>query len=287
MCTNAEAFANVLVAGFMMLVFNGGAKAFSSSSKIPQNLFTVCSFSQVSAKAFTNMSMQNGVSFPVVTLAKSGKMVPVMLGSIVFGGAKYSLREYASVLAIIAGTCIVSMGGGKKNDTASSTLGLALIVLSLACDGVVAGFQKKVKDECKTRDVKLGQFEFMFYTNFYMALVGFVISLAFSEFMPGILFCRENPSILQDIVKFCVCSAIGQSFIFYTISEFDPLTCTTVTTTRKVFSVILSIFLNGHEIGTVGWIGLGLASAGILAELVDKSGGGGHHKAEVDEKKKK
>jgi UDP-galactose transporter B1 len=48
----------------------------------------------------------------VVTLAKSGKMVPVMVGSILLGGASYSLREYAQVLMIIFGTCLVSMKKG-------------------------------------------------------------------------------------------------------------------------------------------------------------------------------
>lgn len=32
-------------------------------------------------------------------------------------------------------------------------------------------------------------------------------------------------------------SAVGQTFIFYTISTFDSLTLTTITTTRKFFTV--------------------------------------------------
>ena len=38
-------------------------------------------------------------------------MVPVMIGSLLLGGARYSVREYLAVLAIIGGTCIVSMVG--------------------------------------------------------------------------------------------------------------------------------------------------------------------------------
>ena len=36
--------------------------------------------------------------------------------------------------------------------------------------------------------------------------------------------------------------------------------------------VLLSIFLNGHQLNKEGWIGIGLASAGILSELLDKVG---------------
>lgn len=107
----------------------------------------------------------------------------------------------------------------------------------------------------------------MFWTNLFMALTAAAFAVVLGEFTTGIQFCIENPVILEKIVKFSVCSAIGQSFIFYTIANFDPLVCTTVTTTRKVFSVLLSIFLNGHAVSTEGWVGIGLASAGILSEL--------------------
>lgn len=50
-------------------------------------------------------------------------------------------------------------------------------------------------------------------------------------------------------------------------AKFDPLVCTTVTTTRKIFSVLLSIFINGHAMGAAGWFGIVMASAGILAEV--------------------
>jgi hypothetical protein len=38
--------------------------------------------------------------------------------------------------------------------------------------------------------------------------------------------------------------------------------CTTVTTTRKVFSVLLSIFTKGHPMSNMGWAGLSIATAG-------------------------
>ena len=123
----------------------------------------------------------------------------------------------------------------------------------------------------------------MFWTNLYMALTAALLSVFLGEAGSGLQFCLSNPVILQKILYFAICSAIGQSFIFYTISNFDPLICTTVTTTRKVFSVLLSIFLNGHAVSAQGWVGIGLASAGILAELQDK---GSHHGPKDKDKKK-
>merc|ERR1712013_343829 len=88
--------------------------------------------------------------------------------------------------------------------------------------------------------------------------------------MGGMKFMTENPEIFQAILKFALCSAAGQAFIFYTISAFDPLVCTTVTTTRKVFSVLLSIFTKGHQLNGQGWAGIACACSGILGELEEK-----------------
>jgi UDP-galactose transporter B1 len=239
-------------------------------------LFALSGATQVCAKAFTSLALAYGVSFPVVTLAKSGKMVPVMIGSLLLGGASYTLREYASVAAIIAGTTIVSTGK-KSSGPASSMMGIAFVVLSLVCDGITGGVQKRLKAKGKEKGVEPKPYDMMFWTNLFMAVTAAAFSLVLSEFQSGVAFCLANPVILNKILKFAVCSAVGQSFIFYTIANFDPLVCTTVTTTRKVFSVLLSIFLNGHQMSPQGWFGITLASGGILSELQDKSGGGKHH----------
>ena len=103
-----------------------------------------------------------------------------------------------------------------------------------------------------------------------MALVALVVSNVLGEFFRGLAFCFANPKILSKIIKFSACSAIGQSFIFYTISKFDPLVCSTVTTTRKIFSVLLSIFLKGHSLNLQGWLGIAIACGGILGEMEAK-----------------
>jgi UDP-galactose transporter B1 len=260
-----EALANVVI-GFVGMQLTGATK------NIPQMAFAISGASQVSAKACTSLALANGLSFPVATLAKSGKMAPVMLGSLLLGGATYSLREYLQVAAIIGGTAIVSMGK-KKGGSTSSLLGVAYIILSLALDGVTAGFQKRLKAETAKAGVKPKPYDFMFWTNLYMCLTAIVISGALGEFGSGLAYCASNPEILEKIIKFAICSAVGQSFIFYTIANFDPLILSTVTTTRKIFSVLLSIFLKGHTLSLTGWSGIALACGGILSEMTAKMGG--------------
>ena len=104
--TDAEAFANVIVAGVALSILG-------SQKGLPLKLFLPAGCSQVLAKACTSLALANALSFPVVTLAKSGKMVPVMIGSIILGGSKYTLKEYLTVAAIIAGTVIVTIDSKK------------------------------------------------------------------------------------------------------------------------------------------------------------------------------
>jgi UDP-galactose transporter B1 len=265
-----EALANVVI-GFIGMQLQGPTKG------IPLKMFAISGAAQVSAKACTSLALANGLSFPVATLAKSGKMAPVMAGSLLLGGASYEVREYLQVAAIIGGTAIVSMGK-KKGGTSSSAMGVAYIVFSLVLDGVTAGFQKRLKTETAKKGVKPKPYDFMFWTNLFMCLTAIVIAMGLGEIQSGMAFCSANPEILTKIVKFSICSAVGQSFIFYTIANFDPLVLSTVTTTRKIFSVLLSIFLKGHSLSVTGWSGIALACAGIMSELESMSKGKKPHK---------
>jgi len=163
---------------------------------------------------------------------------------------------------------------GKKSSAASSVLGLVFIGLSLFMDGVTGGMQKQIKTKSKELGVTAKPYDFMLWINVFMVATAALLSLALGDFTSGVKFCTENPDVLEKMLKFSACSAVGQSFIFYTIANFDPLVCTTITTTRKIFSVILSILINGHKLSTQGWAGLAVASGGIMSEIFDKAGHG-------------
>ena len=111
------------------------------------------------------------------------------------------------------------------------------------------------------------------WTNLFMCLTAIAIALPLGELTSGAAYCIANPEIMSKIFRFSICSAVGQSFIFYTIANFDPLVLSTVTTTRKIFSVLLSIMLKGHSLSAVGWAGITMACGGILSELQNKKGG--------------
>merc|ERR1712085_149531 len=167
------------------------------------------------------------------------------------------------------------MGGGSSSGGSgdSSTMGVLFIVLSLVLDGVTAGFQKRLKTETAKVGVKPKPYDFMFWTNLFMCVTAVVVAGVLGEVTSGGAFLLANPEITSKIGRFALCSAVGQSFIFYTIAHFDPLVLSTVTTTRKIFSVLLSIFIKGHQLSLTGWSGIALSCCGILSEMALKMGG--------------
>jgi len=259
-----DAIANVLVGAI-------GMRMQGATAGLPQDLLAVSGTVQVLAKYCMSASLAAGLSFPVATLAKSAKMVPVMIGSLLIGGMSFSQRQIMQAACIVGGTSIVTMaeGGSKKAGGPSSVLGLSLIGLALACDGLVGGVQKKIKNRCKQDKIKEKPYDLMFWTNLYMMVAAGVFAAARSEITQGLRFCRENPSILTQIVKFSVCGAMGQASIFYTISNFDSVVCVAVTTTRKLISVILSLMEgDANSLPPTGWAGIGLAALGVAGEVL-------------------
>jgi len=145
-------------------------------------------------------------------------------------------------------------------------------------DGVTAGVQKRLKEDMGRKHMHPKPYDFMYYTNLSMMVVALAVSVLLGEFGEGWNFCVQHPQVMRLVIQFALCSAIGSSFIFYTVAHFDPLVCSTVTTTRKIVSVILSIVLKGHSLSVQGWSGVCLAIAGIMSEVHSKCTSGKNKK---------
>jgi UAA transporter family len=63
--------------------------------------------SQLLGKVFMSMSLAYGLSFPLVVLAITGKVVPVVIGQMLLGGSKYHIREYVFSILFVVGTAML------------------------------------------------------------------------------------------------------------------------------------------------------------------------------------
>ena len=249
-----------------------------SGLKIPLMDIFNSGVSQMFAMAGSNEALRY-VSYPTQVLGKSCKMVPVMAGGIILGGKKYGFFEYLQVVIITGGVVAFNLGKGKaKSGASDSAYGLGLIGFSLVMDAVTGGLQDKVKKRTIELNPETSKkpvptmHESMLWTNASGFLVAGVLCVVTGQATEGFAFCMRNPEVLNAIMVYSLASAVGQNFIYYTVTEFGPLVLTTVTTTRKVFTTLYSIFRNpAMHLKPMQWAGIVAVFIGLGCEVLEKA----------------
>jgi len=91
------------------------------------------------------------------------------------------------------------------------------------------------------------------------------------QWADALAFCTKHPEMVGYILMFGTTSALGQFFIYFTLSGFGSLVLTTVTTTRKFFlSMFASILWFGHSLNTQKWLGVALVFSGLAIDMLSR-----------------
>jgi len=220
--------------------------------------------SQMLAMAASNEALRY-VSYPTQVLGKSCKMVPVIVGGLVLGGRTFTMAQYAQVAFVTLGVALFNLAADSTKSAGSdSAYGLLLIGLSLVMDAVTGGLQDRVKKTTKalnprTPNAKPSVYESMLYTNLSGTVVALVLALWTNQLTTGLSACVKHPALARAVLVYALASAVGQNFIYYTITSFDVLVLTTVTTTRKIFSTVYSVFRDpSNKLNPTQWFGCAL-----------------------------
>ena len=102
-----------------------------------------------------------------------------------------------------------------------------------------------------------------------------------------IAYLSAHPSLITTLALFSLCSAFGQIFIFWTILAFDSLTLATITTTRKFFTILMSVVVHGNRLTRNQWVAVAVVFAGLALEsfeskIVGKKAKAAEHKVKVE-----
>jgi UDP-galactose transporter B1 len=128
----------------------------------------------------------------------------------------------------------------------NAPLGYFLCFLNLALDG----YTNAAQDEINHKHPKNAPLHMMCWMNFWTALYYSLYILGSGEGATLLSFCLAHGDAVLDVGLFCVCGAVGQLFIFFTIKTFGSL-------------VSLAAQGGSAELGTgPGWAGLGSGQAG-------------------------
>eukprot|EP00803_Ostreobium_quekettii_P003917 evm.model.scf_1071EXC.2 EVM.evm.TU.scf_1071EXC.2 scf_1071EXC:10600-11466(-) len=202
-------------------------------------------------------------------VVKSCKMLPVMLVGAVVHKVQYRPLQYLVALMLCTGLVIFSAESSPKATSKLANpnlpLGFSLCVGNLLLDG----YTNSAEDEINKKYAKSTGVQMMCWINFWCFLyysVGFFTMelLGMSDTFSGALsFVLLQPQGRYLVLQFCLCGAFGQLFIFYTIRQYGSLMNTLVCTTRKFFSILLSVVLNGTVLLPTQWVGVLLVFSGI------------------------
>ncbi|KAF2226835.1 UAA transporter [Elsinoe ampelina] len=255
---------------------------FPSSNIIPPLLLVALTSSLASPFGYASLAHVDYITF---ILAKSCKLLPVMALHVTLFRRRYPWYKYAVVALVTAGVAVFTLhhpGGGKKGKGAAqnSSWGLVLLGVNLLFDGLTNATQDHIYKVFRPYS---GQ-QMMCALNFMATglTVGFLLvepvvgrtSVGAYLGMKGGVgelrgaweFVKLYPQVGRDVLAFAASGAVGQVFIFYTLATFGSLLLVTVTVTRKMLTMILSVVWFGHRLSPMQWLGVALVFGGVGME---------------------
>ncbi|KAI1437736.1 solute carrier family 35 member B1 [Xylaria sp. CBS 124048] len=231
------------------------------------------------------------IDYITFLLAKSCKLLPVMFLHITVFRKRYPLYKYLVVATVTAGVAVFTLHSGKKSKGHGSTSternsawGLLLLGINLLFDGltnstqdhIFTTFQPYSGPQMMCANNLMSMAVMVAYLILSPWLVhtgigewlGMDIAGSAGELQDALAFMTRNPDVWFDVIGFAACGAVGQVFIFYTLSTFSSVLLVTVTVTRKMFTMILSVVAFGHRLTHMQYLGVGLVFGGIGTEAL-------------------
>lgn len=249
------------------------------------------------------------INYPMMVLTKTMKPVPVLLVGFIGYGKRYDWYQYVTVMCLSGGLALYSFASdGKKGSDIKNSLtkdipgnstvtmsigipgvititlevlkivwGIILVCVNLTLDGYTNNEQDKIFAEDKTSGLQM-----MKYTNIWQVmfialyLTGdwlYFISSGNSEFHQALQMLISCPEIQRDIVLFCLCASLGQILVFQIMEEHGSLVWITISITRKLFTILVSVIAFQHALNLYQCVGIGLVFAGIALEIIQKNKG--------------
>lgn len=219
------------------------------------------------------------VDYVAYLLAKSCKLLPVMLVHFILYRTRFPFYKYVVAGLVTGGVVLFTLGksSGKtrsSNNDGNVVLGMAQLLGSMLLDGFTNSTQDQMF-RTKSDSRKLTGASLMCILNAFVCLltVSYILLFKFEqEAVYTVAFVKTYPRIVIDLVSFALLGAIGQVFVFIILEKFGSLVLVTSTVTRKMISMILSVVLFGHQLTQPQWIGVVMVFGGIGYEAYTKMG---------------
>ncbi|KAH6627861.1 UAA transporter family-domain-containing protein [Chaetomium tenue] len=228
------------------------------------------------------------IDYITYILAKSCKLLPVMFLHITVFRKRYPLYKYLVVAAVTCGVAVFTLHSGSRKHKASShsgqtAWGMLLLAVNLLFDGLTNSTQDYIFQNWRgytgPQMMAANNLLGSAITGGYLVLSPWLVQTGLGEWFgmdvtgggagelqAALSFLARHPAVWRDVLGFALCGCVGQVFIFHTLSTFSSVLLVTVTVTRKMFTMILSVVAFGHRLSHMQWLGVGLVFGGIGVE---------------------
>ncbi|BGO95912.1 hypothetical protein JCM10020v2_007649 [Rhodotorula toruloides] len=246
------------------------------------------------------------VSYTTQSLAKTSKMIPVLVVGACIYRKSYLTREWVAGGVILAGwvapdhvrvvqqvltrgdSCATYLfsspptphGHAAPSATSADTwdglIGAAYLLGYLFFDGLVSSTQEAVFGKNPSSSDPFGPespvLDQMIYTNVFAALIAIaasVASTATGSFWPNLELLLTSARLLWDVCVFSAASAVGLIVLLNTIASFGALTSSLIMTIRQFLSILINAaaFNNFSSVSLVGWVGVFWVASGIWIKI--------------------
>ncbi|XP_065371008.1 adenosine 3'-phospho 5'-phosphosulfate transporter 1 [Calliphora vicina] len=244
-------FSNRILA-FMVAIVVLQYKRPPTRHKAPLYKYSFASFSNIMSAWFQYEALKF-VNFPTQVLAKSCKIIPVMLMGKILSKNKYQCYEYFTAVLISTGMIFFMMGSAdsSKANGVTTMTGIFLLAMYMLFDSFTANWQGDL-----FKGYGMSPLQMMCGVNLFSTIFTAASLSVQGGFIDSLQFATEHPKFVFDIVILSISSAVGQLFIFYTISVFGPVAFTIIMTLRQAAAILLSCLIYHHSISVLGVLGV-------------------------------
>lgn len=255
----------VFVNRFLALFIALGVLFFKNQTRlrVPLFKFSYASFSNIMS-TWMQYEALKFISFPTQVLAKSCKIIPVMIMGRIVSRNKYEFYEYVVAVSISIGMIFFLSGSynhGKHSPITTFT-GLFLLCLYMIFDSFTSTWQNEIFKSYGSTPIQM-----MVGVNIFSSLFTGASLFVQSGFSEGIAFSSEHPSFLFDCVVLSICSASGQLFIYFTIEKFGAVVFTIIMTLRQAVAILLSCLIYDHDVSPLGIFGIVIVFMAIFIRM--------------------
>lgn len=172
-----------------------------------------------------------------------------------------------------------------------TAIGVLLVLINLSCDGLVgaqqdrlhAGHRKKASGGSGVPPIYM-----MYAQNGWASilLAAYLVGEAgvlrvqvqtegaqgsAGQLLDSLAFMQRHPESIAHALGFALCGTIAQVTIFRALALLGAYTTSTITLSRKFFSILLSTLVYRHTLSAMQWAGIGAVFCGLAGQMANSA----------------